>query len=65
MNTLKNSFHNTVARTRLSDSELEDLSYRLYAGTADAADKATQRRLHRQLCESPDCTCGDDFGRRS
>ena len=65
MNTLTNSYHNTEARTKLTDDELEALSYRLYDGTATDADRATRRRLHDRLCGSNDCTCGDDFGRRN
>ena len=64
MNTLTNDFHNTEARTRLSNEELVALQYRIYNGTASDADKQTRRRLHNQLCGSSDCTCGGTFGQR-
>ena len=64
MNTLTNSFHNTQVNTRLSDEELEALDHRLYAGSANSADRQTKNRLHDALCGSHDCTCGDTFGRR-
>ena len=63
MITLLNTFHNTLARTRLTRADLERI-----AGTHPAywteAERRTVARLRRQLCGIAGCTCGGTFGER-
>lgn len=65
MQTLKNTFHGTKTKTKLTDPELDALSDRIYTRRADKNDKATQRRIWNKLCGIKGCLCGDDFGRRN
>jgi len=64
MQTITNNFHGTEMRIKKTDEELDSIEYRIYSGTADAADKAYRRRLKNTLCGVSDCHCSDGFGRR-
>lgn len=64
MNTLKNAYHNTEARTLLTDTQLDRLSYVIDTRQATRAELSTARRLRDKLCGASDCVCGDIFGRR-
>ena len=55
---LHNDFHNTTAAVRPVP-----ITEGRFVGQYKIS-RATAMRLRRQLCGSPDCTCGGEFGQR-
>ena len=62
--TLVNTFHGTEYVTRKTADELAAIEARMWAGTADAADKALERKIRKALCGIDDCKCSGYFGIR-
>ncbi|MDY6835524.1 MAG: hypothetical protein SVY53_12065 [Chloroflexota bacterium] len=61
---LINNFHNTKTTTKYSAEERQEIDYRVYTGTAAAAEKQARRRARNALCPSIDCQCCNDWGER-
>ena len=63
MTELRNTFHNTTARTRRTAAELQVIRdtepYR-----RRSAERALVRRLQQALCGIDGCCCGGEFGER-
>lgn len=63
MTTLKNTFHNTEAKTQLCEQELDRIRNKHpYFWTV--TERALVNRLRRKLCGIAGCTCGGVFGER-
>lgn len=63
MTTLKNSFHGTEAKTRLSEEELIQIRY-THPMNRTKNQKRLVSRLRHELCGMQDCKCGGEFGER-
>ncbi len=63
MKTLRNSYHNTEAKTRLTDDDLARIQD-THPAEWTPAERQTVYRLRRKLCGVQGCTCGDTFGSR-
>jgi len=66
MQTLTNSFHQTMVRTKLTAARMNAIEQK--AATQPwlltPAEKQIIRRIHNTLCPSKGCICGDFWGRR-
>lgn len=70
METIRNTFHNTEARTLLTREELDAARYqsvgeaKAYGTDHDVLVARAGRRLWTQLCGIDGCTCGTWYGGR-
>ena len=64
MTTLRNTYHDTAARTRYTEEELDSIR-NTHPANWTAAEQALVQRLRHKLCGIAGCTCGGTFGERA
>ncbi|MDR3582507.1 MAG: hypothetical protein P4L67_04510 [Candidatus Pacebacteria bacterium] len=58
MTTIKNTFHNTTARTVKTADQIDAIRERVQYHEANDAERALIRRIDNKLCGIKDCCCG-------
>lgn len=67
MTILINTFHNTKAKTRYTQEQLNDIEHKdaTRPGLVTSAERSLIYRIRKQLCGIKDCTCGNFWGARN
>lgn len=63
MTTLKNTFHNTEVKTKLTPEKIAEIKS-THPNHWSSAEKQAVKRIWTKLCGINGCTCGDIFGVR-